>query len=200
MIKPLQAVAVKVSVVGSTHMTPAENYYSQDAIDQLTQDLANAQAEIARLRDALLEAKQLIMDINGKSYEFIEQALSQPPASIALQEYRDMKQIAHLIGSIFFAGNFVAETANESELESLLIKNGFRYKSWDEITANENTISDTVTISKAELDALRLDAERYRRIRENWLDCDELDLHGRLSVIDNNIDEHLAIDKARTQS
>jgi chromosome segregation ATPase len=132
-------------------------------IDQLTKDLANAQAElarmhknyiravngrkefrnsfreaqaeIARLREALLEAKQLIMDINGKTYEFIEQALSQ--SSPSLQEYRDMKQIAHLIGSIFFAGNFIAETANERELETLLIKNGFRYKSWDEITEME---------------------------------------------------------------
>ena len=35
------------------------------------------------------------------------------------------------------------------------------------------------------------DAKRYRRIRENWLDCDELNLHGRLSVIDNRIDAAL---------
>lgn len=45
----------------------------------------------------------------------------------------DYRQIAHLIGSIFFAGDFKAETANERELEALLIKTGHRYASWDEI-------------------------------------------------------------------
>jgi hypothetical protein len=49
--------------------------------NQLTQDLATAQSEIARLREALLEAKQLIMDINGKSYAFITEALSQSSPS-----------------------------------------------------------------------------------------------------------------------
>jgi hypothetical protein len=109
-------------------------------IDQLTQDLATAQAEIARLREALntlTQMKSTSPEIRQWQILAIQalQALSQ--SSLALQEYRDMKQIAHLIGSIFFAGNFIAETANERELEALLIKNGFRYKSWDEITEME---------------------------------------------------------------
>lgn len=35
------------------------------------------------------------------------------------------------------------------------------------------------------------DAERYRRLRENWIDCDELDLHGRLAAIDAHLDKVL---------
>jgi hypothetical protein len=37
-------------------------------------------------------------------------------------------------------------------------------------------------------DHWKKDAERYRRIRENWIDCVELGLHGRLAVIDTAID------------
>jgi len=43
-----------------------------------------------------------------------------------------MMHMAHLIGTIFMAGNFKAETANERELEALLVKYGYRYKDWDE--------------------------------------------------------------------
>ncbi|MFA9439448.1 hypothetical protein ACDA63_07405 [Uliginosibacterium sp. sgz301328] len=32
------------------------------------------------------------------------------------------------------------------------------------------------------------DAKRYRRLRENWIDCEELNLHGRLAVVDKAID------------
>lgn len=42
-------------------------------------------------------------------------------------------EIARLIGTIFYAGNFVAETQNERDLEALLIKNGYRYRSWGEV-------------------------------------------------------------------
>ncbi len=61
------------------------------------------------------------------------------PAESALQQeverLRGLNRIAELIGTIFFAGDFVAETINERELESLLINNGYRYRSWDEIEA-----------------------------------------------------------------
>lgn len=33
-----------------------------------------------------------------------------------------------------------------------------------------------------------LDAIRYRRLRENWLDSDEIELHGRTAVIDAKVD------------
>lgn len=57
----------------------------------------------------------------------------------------DLKQIAHLVGSIYFAGGFHAETANERELEALLVKTGYRYKSWNEVEAG----SDAANGSKA---------------------------------------------------
>lgn len=47
----------------------------------------------------------------------------------------DYQLIARLIGIIFFAGDFKAETANERQLEALLIKTGHRYRSWAEIDA-----------------------------------------------------------------
>lgn len=44
------------------------------------------------------------------------------------------KRVAHLIGAIYFAGDFVAETYNEHELEALLKELGVRYNSWEEVT------------------------------------------------------------------
>lgn len=38
------------------------------------------------------------------------------------------------------------------------------------------------------IDSLMKDAERYRRLRENWIDCEELQFHGRLSAIDARLD------------
>jgi 5-methylcytosine-specific restriction endonuclease McrBC regulatory subunit McrC len=32
------------------------------------------------------------------------------------------------------------------------------------------------------------DAARYRRLRENWIDCEELSLHGRLAAVDVVVD------------
>jgi hypothetical protein len=58
----------------------------------------------------------------------------------------DLKKIAHLVGSIYFAGGFHAETANERELEALLVKTGYRYKSWSEVEAG----SDAANGSKAD--------------------------------------------------
>lgn len=36
------------------------------------------------------------------------------------------------------------------------------------------------------------DAARYQRLRKNWIDCDELNLHGRTAVIDARVDEVLS--------
>lgn len=87
MIKPLQAVAVKVSAVGSTHMTPAENYYSQAQLDQLTQDLANTQAEIARLRGYLHKIGKGVSS-QAESQLIADEALSQSSPSLALQGWK----------------------------------------------------------------------------------------------------------------
>lgn len=42
-----------------------------------------------------------------------------------------------------------------------------------------------------EMKAMAKDAARYRRLRENWIDCEELGLHGRLAAIDAEIDRRL---------
>ena len=46
-------------------------------------------------------------------------------------------------------------------------------------------------IVSAQQAALERDAARYRRLRENWIDCDELGLHGRLAAIDDRVDRAL---------
>jgi hypothetical protein len=47
----------------------------------------------------------------------------------------DYKRIAHLIGTIFYYGGFVAETHNERELEALLRKVKMFYQSEEECLA-----------------------------------------------------------------
>lgn len=39
------------------------------------------------------------------------------------------------------------------------------------------------------------DSARYRRLRENWIDCEELHLHGRLSAIDAAVDAAMSGEK-----
>lgn len=48
----------------------------------------------------------------------------------------DATRIAELIGSIFFYGNFKAETYNERELETLLRKHGFFFETEDQLHSN----------------------------------------------------------------
>jgi hypothetical protein len=50
------------------------------------------------------------------------------------------------------------------------------------------------------LKELERDAARYRRLRENWLDCPELSLHGRLAVVDWCVDYFLLQDAALADS
>lgn len=57
------------------------------------------------------------------------------PTTQPREQASDYQLITHLIGIIFFAGDFKAETANERQLEALLIKTGHRYRSWAEIDA-----------------------------------------------------------------
>jgi len=57
----------------------------------------------------------------------------------------DHKKIAHLIGTIFYYGGFVAETYNERELQALLIKTGNFYNTEDELfEASKNIKLDNV--------------------------------------------------------
>lgn len=55
------------------------------------------------------------------------------PAAPSGELHNDYKEIARLIGSIYYAGNFIAETHNERELEALLVKTGHRYMNWGEV-------------------------------------------------------------------
>jgi hypothetical protein len=48
---------------------------------------------------------------------------------------------------------------------------------------------ETILALLDEMETLRVDAYRYRRLRENWIDSTEIALHGRLSVIDARVDE-----------
>jgi len=47
----------------------------------------------------------------------------------------DSKRVCELIGSIYYYGHFVAETANERELEALLRKLGYFFESEDQLMA-----------------------------------------------------------------
>ena len=39
-----------------------------------------------------------------------------------------------------------------------------------------------------EIERLRKDAARYRRLRENWIECNELSFAGRLAALDARVD------------
>jgi hypothetical protein len=47
---------------------------------------------------------------------------------------------------------------------------------------------DECGLSPAEHAEIARDAARYRRLRENWIDCEELSLHGRLAAVDAVVD------------
>ena len=53
---------------------------------------------------------------------------------------KKLRHIAHLIGSIFFYGNFKAETANEKILQILLEDMGYFYKTEDELMEGKKKI------------------------------------------------------------
>jgi len=58
-----------------------------------------------------------------------------------------------------------------------------------------NRRGELYRLAADELEKLRKDAERYRRLRENWVNCSEINLHGRLSVIDAHLDRLLQEEK-----
>jgi hypothetical protein len=64
----------------------------------------------------------------------IRAALSAP--ATAPDELERLRQIAHLTGTIFCYGNFVAETHNEAVLEKLLRENG---TFWDSVEQYEKS-------------------------------------------------------------
>jgi len=66
--------------------------------------------------------------------ETIKAALVAPAA--APDELERLRQIAHLTGTIFCYGNFVAETHNEAVLEKLLRENG---TFWDSVEQYEKS-------------------------------------------------------------
>lgn len=47
------------------------------------------------------------------------------PSGLNVELAADSKRALELLGSIFYCGNFVAETRNEQELEMLMRKHGY---------------------------------------------------------------------------
>jgi hypothetical protein len=46
---------------------------------------------------------------------------------------QDAKRVFELLASIFFHGNFIAETPNEKELQKILERNGYFFTDEDEL-------------------------------------------------------------------
>lgn len=62
------------------------------------------------------------------------------PILPATSEDIRLPQIAHLIGSIFFYGDFKAETHNERQLQKLLEETGYFYTSEDQVLNGSDAI------------------------------------------------------------
>lgn len=77
--------------------------------------------------------KQQFLIVKG-AIESLNAALVAPAA--APDELERLRQIAHLTGTIFCYGNFVAETHNEAVLEKLLRENG---TFWDSVEQYEKS-------------------------------------------------------------
>lgn len=86
-------------------------------------DADRKRAEVAESRVAELTANLKRLTLAHKATEAELTVLS------------DLKQVAHLIGSIFFYGDFRAETHNERELEALLRKRGYFYETESQVMA-----------------------------------------------------------------
>lgn len=95
----------------------------------------------------------------------------------------DYVRIAHLIGSIFFYGNFKAETFNERELESLLRKVGRFYESEEQVISGEPAVERPLHFATENLirrfsDALREKlsaAEKKYGYSDGWASPDWMD-------------------------
>lgn len=86
-----------------------------------------------------------VRHLNKYENNFVNSAIAAAPQPTAAVDERvaDYKHIAYLIGSIYMAGGFVAETEAERELETLLVKTGHRYKTWNESEAGFAALSTT---------------------------------------------------------
>lgn len=85
--------------------------------------------EIVELFDSAITARfphEILRDLRA--------ALAAP--ATAPDELERLRQIAHLTGTIFCYGNFVAETHNEAVLEKLLRENG---TFWDSVEQYEKS-------------------------------------------------------------
>ena len=82
----------------------------------------------------MVRAELLYGQPNQAIQEAIRAALVAPAA--APDELERLRQIAHLTGTIFCYGNFVAETHNEAVLEKLLRENG---TFWDSVEQYEKS-------------------------------------------------------------
>lgn len=105
------------------------------------------------------------------------------PGHDAGEDLSDYVRIAHLIGSIFFYGNFKAETFNERELESLLRKVSRFYESEEQVISGEPTVERPLHFATENLirrfsDALREKlsaAEKKYGYSDGWASPDWMD-------------------------
>jgi hypothetical protein len=71
------------------------------------------------------------------------QGQTEMPKPVASSDWLgDARRICELIGSIYYYGNFRAETANERELESLLRKHGYFFETEGQLMAKLHPPND----------------------------------------------------------
>lgn len=75
-----------------------------------------------------IELRDFKLNMNDVDYEYID-----TPATLILNpqktDIEKYKKALHILGSIWFYGDFKAETPNEKELEKIMIELGYKYKS-----------------------------------------------------------------------
>ncbi len=141
-----------VNVDGNGTMLPLWQVWTSDAaldaVSEAGKKVGWAEAERVACLDDVDEAlREFATDPTGDNGTMIirevMRALRAQPAVQGGGEVVDYnyRAIAHLIGSIYFAGDFKAETANERTLESLLKMVGTRYSSWAEVEAGYEKLS-----------------------------------------------------------
>lgn len=121
-------------------------YMATDEFPTLTQEqkdlIYNEEMYLNRLLNNL--GKQIKLAGGQFSHEQDTEAELNKVLKISLGDTG--KEIAHLIGSIFYYGDFTAETFNEKKLEELLRLTGFLYKDEESLIKNSEQLDKSFNI------------------------------------------------------